>query len=77
MPVNNAAFWLKKIAQNRRRDLEVNRVLRAKGWHVLRIWEHELTAAEEGRLIKRVKLRLVTSRISRFGSRLGSVGGRG
>jgi DNA mismatch endonuclease, patch repair protein len=60
MPVNNAAFWLKKITRNRARDMEVNRVLRAKGWRVLRIWEHDLTRKGETRLIKRLRLQLVT-----------------
>lgn len=42
MPANNAAFWKKKLGENRRRDRKVNRLLIADGWRVLRIWEHEL-----------------------------------
>jgi DNA mismatch endonuclease, patch repair protein len=41
-PKTNAAFWRKKIAANRTRDRLVTRTLRALGWRVLRIWEHEL-----------------------------------
>jgi DNA mismatch endonuclease (patch repair protein) len=41
-PKNNAAFWRKKLAGNRRRDALVTRTLRRAGWRVLRVWEHEL-----------------------------------
>jgi hypothetical protein len=41
-PRNNAAFWRKKLAVNRRRDALVTRTLRRAGWRVLRVWEHEL-----------------------------------
>jgi DNA mismatch endonuclease (patch repair protein) len=44
-PANNATFWRKKQAANRRRDRLVNRTLRKSGWRVLRIWEHSLTGA--------------------------------
>jgi len=53
-PKNNAAFWRKKIATNQARDRLVTRTLRAKGWRVLRIWEHELTRQNERRLIRRL-----------------------
>jgi DNA mismatch endonuclease (patch repair protein) len=42
MPANNAAFWKRKLRGNKLRDQRVNRLLRADGWHVLRIWEHDL-----------------------------------
>lgn len=38
-PRHNAAFWREKVEGNRRRDRRVNRLLRADGWTVLRIWE--------------------------------------
>ncbi len=41
-PRDNAAFWREKLAANKARDRKVNRTLRAAGWRVLRIWEHEL-----------------------------------
>lgn len=37
----NAEFWSKKVAENRSRDAETNRVLGERGWTVLRCWEHE------------------------------------
>ncbi|WP_436496164.1 DNA mismatch endonuclease Vsr [Actinokineospora sp. HUAS TT18] len=39
--VKKAEFWSEKIAGNRTRDIETNEILRAAGWHVIRIWEHE------------------------------------
>jgi DNA mismatch endonuclease, patch repair protein len=41
-PKSNKAFWSEKKAVNRRRDLLVNRSLRAKGWRVIRFWECDL-----------------------------------
>jgi DNA mismatch endonuclease Vsr len=37
------AFWSAKLRQNRERDRYVTRRLRATGWKVIRIWEHDLT----------------------------------
>jgi DNA mismatch endonuclease, patch repair protein len=51
-------FWLAKITVNKARDRRVNRLLRAKGWKVLRIWEHELARKNEQRLLARVRRRL-------------------
>jgi DNA mismatch endonuclease, patch repair protein len=42
LPVNNAVFWAKKLSGNQTRDRLVTLALRKKGWHVIRIWEHEL-----------------------------------
>jgi DNA mismatch endonuclease, patch repair protein len=42
MPANNRAFWQRKMASNKARDRRVNRRLRADGWRVVRIWEHDL-----------------------------------
>ena len=53
-PKNNAAFWRKKLAANVARDRRVNRALRAAGWRVLRIWEHELTRKSQPRLLRRI-----------------------
>ncbi len=35
-------FWRNKIESNRERDKKVTRSLRAQGWYVIRIWEHNL-----------------------------------
>jgi DNA mismatch endonuclease (patch repair protein) len=39
MPKANRAYWERKIARNVVRDRLVTRVLREKGWKVVRIWE--------------------------------------
>jgi len=53
-PLNNADFWLKKLSSNRARDRLVNRMLRRKGWRVVRVWEHDLTKRNEVRLVRRL-----------------------
>ena len=57
-PKNNMAYWRRKITRNQSRDRLVTRILRALGWRVLRIWEHELIRKNEARLIQRVHRKL-------------------
>jgi len=40
-PKANADFWREKIETNIERDLDTNQRLDAKGWKVIRVWEHE------------------------------------
>jgi hypothetical protein len=62
-PKGNAAFWNNKFARNKARDFLVTRALRAQGWRVLRIWEHELARKNEVRLLRRI-LRMLAQRFS-------------
>jgi DNA mismatch endonuclease (patch repair protein) len=39
-----SAFWTEKIERNRARDARNFAKLRRRGWRVMRVWEHELTA---------------------------------
>jgi len=55
IPKSNGAFWRRKLAANKARDRLVTRTLRARGWHVLRIWEHELARKNEARLMRRIR----------------------
>ncbi len=57
-PKTNAAFWRRKIARNKQRDRQFNRLLRAKGWTVVRIWEHSLRKKVEPALLRRLHRRL-------------------
>ena len=41
-PRDNAAYWAQKLAKNAARDRLVARILKLKGWKVIRIWEHDL-----------------------------------
>jgi DNA mismatch endonuclease, patch repair protein len=45
MPETNREYWERKIQRNVVRDRAVTRMLRKKGWKVLRIWEHRVTDA--------------------------------
>lgn len=40
-PKRNTAYWGPKLAGNQARDHRVNAALRADGWTVVRVWEHE------------------------------------
>lgn len=44
-PKTNAAYWGPKLAENIARDARTTRALEDEGWTVIRIWEHEDTAA--------------------------------
>jgi DNA mismatch endonuclease, patch repair protein len=66
MPTNNRSFWEKKIARNKTRDLAVTKILKQKGWTVLRVWEHDLRSPSN-RLFRKIR------RLSAFPSRLPSV----
>jgi DNA mismatch endonuclease (patch repair protein) len=35
-------YWRAKVERNRKRDISNHRKLRRAGWHVIRIWEHEV-----------------------------------
>ena len=54
-PKSNSAFWETKLARNQARDRYVTRALRAQGWRVLRVWEHELAKKNEKRLTARLR----------------------
>ena len=66
-PKTNASFWQRKLAGNRKRDRKVSRLLRSKGWKVLRIWEHELSRQNETRILTRLLWN--TSRVEKGGAR--------
>ncbi len=55
MPAGNREFWEAKLARNQTRDRLVNRTLRAKGWRVLRLWEHALTRKGEPATVRRLR----------------------
>jgi DNA mismatch endonuclease (patch repair protein) len=60
-PRGNRSFWKNKFVRNKTRDRLVTRTLRAQGWRVLRIWEHELSRKNEVRLLKRLQWALKTA----------------
>ncbi len=62
-PQANAEYWRGKIEGNLRRDNRIRRALRGQGYHVMRVWEHEL---KSDRWLKR--LRAMLQRIEREAS---------
>ena len=38
---SNAEYWAMKIKQNQDRDIDTTNRLKAAGWKVIRVWEHE------------------------------------
>lgn len=50
----NSEFWSAKILRNRQRDAKVDRALRALGWKVFRVWEHEVRL-EMRQILRRIK----------------------
>lgn len=55
LPMANKEFWESKIARNKKRDRLVNRVLKGRGWRILRIWQHELTRANQRSCMKKIQ----------------------
>ena len=61
LPANNRPFWEQKLHENKRRDRRVNRTLRAQGWLVIRIWEHDLSRKNEKKALRRIRLTLASA----------------
>jgi DNA mismatch endonuclease, patch repair protein len=45
-PRTNRAYWVTKLARNRRRDRRVRRMLNSLGWTVVVIWECRIAAVD-------------------------------
>jgi len=56
-PQTNAAYWSAKIRRNQERDRSNTDVLRAAGWDVVRVWEHEPVEAAVDRIATTVAAR--------------------
>jgi DNA mismatch endonuclease (patch repair protein) len=55
-PRTAIGFWRKKIKGNRERDRKNSRELRARGWRVVRIWEHALRGDRRLYTMKRLQV---------------------
>jgi len=42
MPQDNRQYWQAKISRNAARDRAITRLLRQRGWCVIRFWQHSL-----------------------------------
>jgi len=57
-PKTNETIWGTKLAANKARDMLVTRTLQSKGWRVIRIWEHDITAKKEDKTVRRISAAL-------------------
>jgi len=65
-PAANRKFWERKLQANVRRDRLVTRTLKARGWLVVRIWEHDLRHSK--RVASRIRRILAESEQIRRGN---------
>lgn len=49
-PKSNVEYWEKKLNRNIEKAKEVNAYYEDHGWHILRVWEHELNDDFKGTL---------------------------
>lgn len=54
LPRANAEFWRRKIEATRRRDAQQSEWLASAGWHVLRVWEHDVVSPAEETIVELV-----------------------
>ena len=59
----NTSFWSAKITRNQERDQEVWRLLEAKGWNVIIIWECQLKKNLIQDTLKRVEAEIINNGI--------------
>jgi DNA mismatch endonuclease (patch repair protein) len=64
---SNRTFWLPKIERTMARDVEVTKLLRSRGWLVLRFWGREIEKDLQS-CVQKVT-RAVAKRSSRFSRR--------
>lgn len=52
VPKSNIDYWSKKLQRNKERDQEITSYYQQIGWHILRIWEHEINEDFESSIDK-------------------------
>ncbi len=55
-PGTNSNYWTEKLDRNARRDRETDELLKAAGWSVVRVWEHEDADSAAARVVTAVRL---------------------
>lgn len=66
IPTSNREFWVDKIRRNQERDQENYKMLYENGWHVIVIWECQLTARKLEHTMREVALLLEGNMLSRY-----------
>jgi DNA mismatch endonuclease (patch repair protein) len=56
-PATHTRFWHDKISTNKNRDKIINKKLKNDGWHIVRIWEHNIKR-DNSRAFDRILLAL-------------------
>jgi DNA mismatch endonuclease, patch repair protein len=54
MPSSRRAYWTEKLHHNVARDRQTQRELRHNGWHVMVLWECQITPSKKERLQRRI-----------------------
>lgn len=67
-PATNASFWQEKIARNRARDARNQALLHDAGWHVIVIWECQLTPKRRQATLHELDLELSRIILERSGA---------
>lgn len=67
-PRTNAKAWREKIERNQARDRQATRVLRERGWAVIRIWECRL-AKQPGLCLSRIRRAIESGRADSIADR--------
>jgi DNA mismatch endonuclease (patch repair protein) len=55
IPRSNNEWWRAKLAENRQRDRDTDKRLKAAGWRSVRVWEHESVADAAERIAALVR----------------------
>ena len=66
IPTSNREFWVAKIKRNKERDQQNYQTLYENGWHVIVIWECQLTAKKLEHTMREVALLLEENMLSRY-----------
>lgn len=56
-PQTNTWYWQPKLERNGQRDKETTSALEARGWAVVRVWEHEDPVVAADRVVQAVSAR--------------------
>lgn len=60
-PKSNTEFWVNKISNNKKRDVETEFKLKELGWKVITVWECEIRHGKDfSGLIERLSLNILT-----------------
>ena len=51
-PKSRLAYWRPKLIGNKQRDVKISRLLRRRGWRVVRMWEHEIRPEPNALLLR-------------------------